>query len=225
MRLMLTTAVLALAAPALAETRDFPVGGFAQVMNEGAADMLVTVGGAPSVRADGDPARLAALDVRVEGDRLVVRTRPGARWPQGRSRTVVRVTVPRLAAAAASGSGDVRIDTVAGAGFSGSAHGSGNLVIGALRVDRADLSSHGSGNLVAAGTVGRLDAFASGSGNVDARGVTAKSARVRTTGSGNIDASASEEADLIASGSGNATVLGTRTCRVRGTGSGSVKCG
>ncbi len=225
MRLIAATFVLAAASPALAETRDFAVGGFSQVVNEGAPDMMVAVGSPVSVRAEGDAATLAALDIRVEGGRLIVRNRAGMRWPRSRGRTVVYVSAPRIVGAAASGSGDVRVDRVAGPSFSGSAHGSGNLVVDTLRVERADLSSHGSGNVVAAGTATQLSAHASGSGNVDARRLATKTARVRATGSGNVDAMASDEAELLASGSGNATVLGTRNCRVRGTGSGSVRCG
>jgi hypothetical protein len=216
---------LSLGSAAAAETREFPVPAFSAVSNESAPDVIVRVGGSPSVRAEGDGSALAVLDVRVEGDELIVRTRPGARWPRGRTRPVVYVTTPRLAAAAVEGSGNIRIDRVSGGSFKGSAHGSGNLTVDALRTATATLSSHGSGNVDAAGTVEHLTAFASGSGNVDTRRLQARSATVRATGSGNVDAVASDAAEVVSTGSGNASVTGARTCRVRGTGSGGVRCG
>lgn len=222
---MIVGAALALASPAAAETREFAVGPFTAVSNETAPDVMVRVGGAPSVRAEGDAQALAVLDVRVEGDELVVRTRSGSRWPRGRMRAVIYVTTPKLVAASVEGSGNIRIDQVTGPSFTGSAHGSGNLTVDALRTDATSLSSHGSGNVEAAGAVERLTAFASGSGNVDARRLQSRAASVRSTGSGNVDAVASDTAEVVASGSGNASVLGARTCRVRGTGSGGVRCG
>ena len=227
----LATIALLIAAPALAQPRGaaeqrYEVGAFSAVVNETSPDIVIHVGGPVSVRAEGDARTIADLSVRVEGDRLVVKSRPGARWQGRRARTVVHVTTPWLAAATASGSGDIRIDRVGGGAFTGSSSGSGNLTLGELTAETATLSSHGSGNVVAAaGRVGRLTAFSSGSGNVDARRVQARSASVRTTGSGNIDAFASGEADLVASGSGNATVTGTRNCRVRANGSGGARCG
>jgi hypothetical protein len=229
MRLITLGAMLLSAAPALAQSKpaeqSYDVGPFTTVVNETSPDVVVHVGGARSARAEGDARTIADLVVTVEGDRLVVKTRPGARWGGGRARTVVHVTTPALNAALASGSGDVRVDRVAGAGFRGSTSGSGNLTLGELKAETASLSSSGSGNVVVAGAVGRLDAVSTGSGNVDARRLTARSASVRTTGSGNVDAFASGEAEVFATGSGNATVLGTRTCRVRATGSGGVRCG
>jgi hypothetical protein len=224
-RLILAGAAFALASPALAETRDFAVGSFTSVSNESAPDVIVRVGGAPGVRAEGDPQALDVIEAKVEGDELVIRTRPGARWPRGRARAVVYVTTPQLFAASVEGSGNIRVDRVTGGSFKGSAHGSGNLTIDALRTATAALSSHGSGNVDAAGAVEHLTAFASGSGNVDARRLQARSASVRATGSGNVDAIASDAAEVVASGSGNASVTGAKTCRVRGTGSGGVLCG
>ncbi len=225
MRLMLLCMALPLATAAGAEARDFRLGGFSAISNESAPEVIVRVGGGTSVRAEGDAQAIAALDLRVEGNELVIRTRPGAKWPRGRTRTIVYVSTPTLVSASVEGSGDIKVDRVEGGAFRGSAHGSGNLTVASLRTATADLSSHGSGNVEAAGTVEHLNAFSSGSGNVNARGIAARSATVRATGSGNVDAVASDAAEVIASGSGNASVTGAKACRVRGTGSGGVRCG
>lgn len=225
MRLILIATAAALSTPAAAETREVPVTGFTAVSNETAPDVLVRVGGPASVRVEGDRETIDALRIAVEGDALTIKSRPGFRWPRRAGRTIVYVTAPRLASATVEGSGNVRVDRVTGGSFSGSAHGSGNLMVDDLRTDSAALSSHGSGNVAAAGAVGRLQAFTSGSGNVDVSRLQARTGTVRTTGSGNIEAAVSDLAEVVASGSGRATVTGAKTCRVRSTGSGGVSCG
>jgi hypothetical protein len=47
--------------------RDFQVGAFDKVSLAGSHNVVVTVGGAPSVRAEGDPKVLDRLDIRVDG--------------------------------------------------------------------------------------------------------------------------------------------------------------
>lgn len=224
--MMLTgSALLLAAAPAAAEVREFDVAPFTSIASESAPEVLVRVGPAFSVTADGDPQALAALDITVEDDKLIIRSRPDAGRRGRLGRAVVQVTAPALSRAIVEGSGDMQIDRIVGGDFKGSTHGSGNLLIGFLQTGATALSSHGSGNVTAAGTADSLRLFASGSGNVVAGGVAARTATVRTTGSGNVTATAREDAELVASGSGNAVVTGTSTCRVRGTGSGSVRCG
>lgn len=224
MRLILL-ATAALAAPLGAETRNIAVPAFTGVSNETAVDIAVRVGGDPSVRVEGDREVIDALQIGVERDELIVVARRGTRWPRGRAKAIVYVSVPRLAAAAVEGSGNIHVDRVTGPAFAGSAHGSGNLVVEDLRADAATLSSHGSGNVTASGTVTRLQAFASGSGNVDVGRLRAQTGSVRTTGSGNVDAVISDTAEVTVSGSGGAHVTGAKTCRVRSTGSGSISCG
>lgn len=224
MRLIAIALVAAIAAPAAAETRAYSVAPFRAVHSSGPADVVVRVGDALSVRADGDSAALDALEVRADGERLTVDRRHGAKWPK-HGRATVYVTMPALIAASASGSGDVRVDRVAGPSFAGRVDGSGNLDIGDLRVTAAVLVSTGSGNVHANGAVDILTASASGSGNVAAEALQARAASVSATGSGNVLASASDDADVSSTGSGNAIVTGGGHCRLRATGSGEARCG
>src|SRR5688500_1979017 len=55
--------------------RSFQVGEFQAVSLEGAQDVVVTVGGAPSVRAEGDAEQIERLDIRVENGTLKIGTR------------------------------------------------------------------------------------------------------------------------------------------------------
>ncbi|MBA2921031.1 MULTISPECIES: head GIN domain-containing protein [Sphingomonas] len=225
MRLIAGVALAALtAAPAAAAEQTYPVGRFSEISASSPAEVQVRTGAPASARAVGDAAALSRLDVHVEGDKLVIRTRRGMRWP-GRARATVYVTVPALRAASVAGSGDVRVDRVAGPDFAGSVAGSGNLAVAELRTRTATLASAGSGNINAAGVVDQLQASAAGSGNIDARRVRARSARVSAVGSGNVEAQASQQAEVVSVGSGNAIVSGTTNCRVRARGSGEARCG
>ena len=60
--------------------RDFPVGAFQKVVLAGHNDVVVTVGGNPSVRAEGDKAAIDRLDIKVENGELTIGTKPHSGW-------------------------------------------------------------------------------------------------------------------------------------------------
>ena len=74
---------IVLAGPALAAEQDYSVGRFSAIAATSPAEVRVRTGAAPSARAVGDAAALARLDIHVEGDKLVVRTRRGVRRGDG----------------------------------------------------------------------------------------------------------------------------------------------
>src|SRR5687767_1218847 len=90
--------------------RSFPVGDFRTVSLEGAHDVVVAVGAAPSVRAEGEADDLERLDIRVENGTLKIGMRGERRWFQfsDRHRVTVYVTAPALNGARIEGSGDMR---------------------------------------------------------------------------------------------------------------------
>ena len=111
--------------------RDFQVGAFEKVALEGSHDVVVTVGGQPSVRAEGDSEMIERLDIRVEDGSLKIGTR---REDEGwfrrhRGRVTVYVTAPALNGASIGGSGDMRIDRVQAQRFAAAVAGSGDMEI------------------------------------------------------------------------------------------------
>ena len=96
--------------------RDFQVGAFDRVALAGSHDVVVTVGGAPSVRAEGDAEALERLDIRVENGELRIGIASAAAG--SRSATIAASPstspCPALDGASIGGSGDIRIDRVAG---------------------------------------------------------------------------------------------------------------
>jgi putative autotransporter adhesin-like protein len=206
--------------------RSFQVGDFHAVALEGSHDVVVTVGGAPSVRAEGDSEALERLDIRVENGTLKVGTRRHGWFAFGhRGGVTVHVTAPALDAASIGGSGDMRIDRVQARTFAAEIAGSGDMEIGALRAQRARFEIAGSGGIAAAGAADQADVSIAGSGSVNLDHLQTRRASVSIAGSGDISVRASEAVEGEVMGSGDVTVAGGARCSVSKMGSGDVRCG
>ena len=211
-----------------AATRNFALADFTGVELKGSDDVIVTVGAAFSVRAEGPAAQLDRLKLTRDGDTLSIgRERDSSfNWGGKRSEGVkVYVSMPRIAAASVAGSGDMTVDRVAGGDFSGGVAGSGDLTIGALQAAAAKLSVAGSGGIVARGAAESLTLAVAGSGDIDARGVKAPKGRVSIAGSGDVAADINGPVEVSIMGSGNAQLGAGAKCTVSKMGSGDVRCG
>jgi hypothetical protein len=207
--------------------RAFQVGAFQSVSLTGSPDVIVTVGGQPSVRAEGDARMVERLDIRVEGGDLKIGYREGSSWSFGFSRdrnVTIHVTVPALAAATLTGSGDMRVDRVDGERFVGTVTGSGDLEVGRVRANETVFSMTGSGGIRAAGTSARSHVELAGSGDIDLGGLEIRNAIVSLHGSGDVTAKAMEAAQVTLMGSGDVAITGPARCRIDKRGSGEVRC-
>ena len=209
-----------------AAQRSFQVGDFRSVSLEGAHDVIVTVGGAPSVRAEGDAEQIDRLDIRIENGTLKIGTRREGwfNFRHGRGVTV-HVTAPALNGATIAGSGDMRVDRVHAPAFEAEIAGSGDMEIGALRAQRASFSIAGSGGIRAAGQAEQAAVSIAGSGSVDLHQLQTRRASVSVAGSGDISVRASEAVDGEVMGSGDVTVHGAARCSISKMGSGEIRCG
>ena len=205
-------------------TRNFEVGQFDSVELAGSHNVIVTVGGAPSVRAEGDTAALEQLEIRVEGGKLRVGTRRGINF-RGNGRVTIHVTAPSLRAAEIAGSGDMQVSALQTERFQAGIAGSGNLVLQRLQAEAAEFSIAGSGNVQAAGQVRQTRLEVAGSGNADLAGLHAQDADVSIAGSGDARMHATGAARVSIMGSGNVTIAGGARCNVSKMGSGEVHCG
>jgi hypothetical protein len=213
-----------LSVPALAAERSFSVGAFDAVVLSGSPDVMVTTGAGHSVRAQGAEADLDRLDIKVEGGRLIIATKPGSWNWSSREGVTVRVSAPNLSAASISGSGDMQVGPVKG-NFAGRISGSGDMQIAAVDAPTLSLSISGSGDMMVSG--GRCRAgnlSTTGSGDIDAARVQCETLSVSSTGSGDVAAQASGTANLSTTGSGDIRVTGGARCTTRSTGSGSTSC-
>jgi hypothetical protein len=224
MRLPLALILAAsLASPALAADRSFPVGAFEKLILSGSPDVDVRVGPAASVVATGDAADLDRLDIRVEGDTLVIGTKRGSWSWSSRKGVRIAVTTPKISGAVISGSGDMAIDRVKGP-FSGRISGAGDMRLPSLDTSTLALAISGSGTMLAGGSCGSGEIRISGSGDIDATRLTCTSLQVAITGSGNVNARATGTANLKVTGSGNIALAGGARCTTSSTGSGTIRC-
>ena len=206
--------------------RDFQVAAFDRVSLGGSHNVIVTVGGAPSVRAEGDLAMIDRLDIKVENGELLIGTKRGfsMSWKSHHKPLTIYVTVPALAAASIGGSGDMKIDKVEGAHFAASIGGSGDMEIAALQVGDARFSVAGSGAISARGRAQSSESSIAGSGDLRLQDFEVQRARVSVVGSGDVRARATETADVSIAGSGDVELSGGAQCKVSRMGSGDVRC-
>ncbi len=224
MRTSLAIILAITAAPAFAAERNFPVTDFDQIVLAGSTDITVTTGSRASVVAVGADADLDRMDIRVEGNRLLVGTKRGNWNWTTREGVKLRVTVPNLSAATISGSGDMDINRVTGP-FSGRVSGSGDLSIASVDAATLNLAISGSGEIEAAsGRCGTGSYSTTGSGDIEASKVRCETLTATVTGSGNIDGQATGTAKLRVTGSGNISVIGGARCTTSTTGSGTTRC-
>jgi hypothetical protein len=214
---------LVASAPALGESRSIPLGAFSEIVLTASANVEVQTGSPVSVVAIGDTNDLNRLDIRVEGERLIIGTKQGSMDWSSRKDVTVRVAMPAIGAATLSGSGDIVVDRVKGS-FSGRISGSGDLALPSIDSTALALAISGSGDLTAAGRCGTCSIAISGSGDIDAAMLTCETLTASVSGSGDIRVRATGTAALRSSGSGSISVTGGARCTSKSTGSSSISC-
>ena len=221
-------------------TRDTrSIGDLPRLAVNGAMQVEVRVGPAPSLVVEADSNLLPLIRTEAAGDTL--------RMSSGRihSRNPVHIiyTVPRLSGLQSNGSGRIAVTGLNGsqleAHLNGSGiielagevsrldaqvNGSGRLDAARLRAASADLSSNGSGMLYAGDLHGEHASIGvRGSGKVQARGaVRSLDVHVSGSGSAELDGLMSERADLSSSASGGITANVRESLVASTSGSGSI---
>jgi hypothetical protein len=218
------------AVSASSDRRSYDVGGFERIVAVGPHHFVVTVGGAASVRAEGDPESLEKYEVVVEDGALEIR--PDKKywhddwdWREFQVKPATYyISLPRLEGTMLAGSGDMTVDRIDGDHFSASLAGSGALDIAALAVANAELAVAGSGTLRAAGSVREVQVSIAGSGDFDALKLASDTARISIAGSGDAKLTVDREANVSVVGSGNVEIAGNASCTISGFGSGQARC-
>jgi hypothetical protein len=210
-------------------SRNFQVANFQQIEIVGPYDVDVRTGSNASVSGRGGERLLERTVVEVRGDKLIIHPKEHHgffNWSWGpRGKADFTVTVPQLSAATTTGSGDIRIDRVAGQEFEGTVAGSGGINVGSVEVQSLKLAIAGSGSAKTAGGKTQDGKYEiAGSGGIDAAAVQAQQLKISIAGSGDVRARASGTADVSIIGSGDVDVSGGAKCTINKTGSGDVRC-
>lgn len=250
MKPLFTLALLASAVPtpALAQetTRSFATADFDRIVVRGCDHVAITFGAGFAVRAQGQAGSLAAIGVAVRGRVLtLLREKGSCDRRAGKPAATIAITLPRLQAIEASGTGSVRIAALNSPTFAAQMSGTGSLSIDGLRSERAvvslsgtgaatlqgvqagrlSLELGGTGRITATGRAQALAIDASGTGHVDTSTLATDALSVEASGTGSVRAQVSGPAGIDASGIARVTVTGRPNCSVTKSGLASVTCG
>ena len=218
-------AMLALAAPANAASRNFGITSFDKVRVEGPYKVILTTGVAPFAKASGSAPALDKIAIEVRGNTLVVHSNlnAGGGFPNRDVGPVeISLGTHDLSAAWMSGAGTLAINKVHGLSFDLSAQGSGAIGVGQVDVDQLNVSVVGTSSAVLAGRSGKVTAVVRGISSLDASALVAKDAKFGAEGAATIKANVTNAVTVDGNGPVSVTLTGKPSCTLRLSGSTSV---
>jgi hypothetical protein len=222
---LIAAALIALAAPADAATRNFGITSFTKVRVDGPFKVSLATGVAPFAQASGSSAALDRVEIDVRGDTLVVHGSVSS-WGgyPGASTGPIEVSLGThdLGGAWLNGAGTLAIDKVKGLSFALSVQGSGRAEIGAVSADQMNVSVVGTASAKLGGETRKLTALVRGISTLDAAGLAAADATIGAEGAATIDANVSNAASVAASGPATIRLTGQPSCTLKVSGSTSV---
>lgn len=220
MRILALASLLSLtAASAPDDARRFMVTGFDRIQVNGPFEVEI-VTGASAASAEGDPAALDRLAVRVASGTLILGTRTAGLRPQAGDEPLiarVRIATPALRGLIVQGGAQVRVAEMRASRVDLSLDGAGSLAVAALRADEFHAGNFGMGMMTLAGTVGRARIQGALTAAVDATGLTANDATLSWASAGALTIAVRYTAQITASGAGPVAIIGKPYCTIRGT--------
>jgi hypothetical protein len=174
------------------------VTGFTRVTGNGEATIIVREGAAYSVNVTTDSNLQHRVEIRVQGDTLIVDENDVARATELR----VEIQLPTFRAGSLAGSGSFDTAVASLHDVDVMLAGSGTMTFSGQAAAVVALLP-GSGTLTLAGSADSLSASLSGSGALDARGLSAVRATLDLSGSGRMQATVLESVALRLGGSGS----------------------
>ena len=225
MRTFLIPALLFLAAPAGAATRNFGVEGFDRVRIDGPFKVRLTTGVAPFARATGSATAIDRVAIDRQGRTLIVHLNQSS-WGgyPGEAPGPVEIALGthELAAATVNGSGNLEINRIKGLKFDLAVQGSGGAAVAASDVDQLNITLFGNSSTTVSGRAGKLTATQRGITALNAAGLTIRDATIGAEGGSTTTAEVTNSAKVTASGTATVTLTGNPSCTVRANGSASV---
>lgn len=185
----------------------------------GEYEVLVRVGAGRSVVLEGDDNLLPLIRTEVRNGTLHIESDSDLR-PRDEIR--IDIGVETLNAIHSGGSSDVAVRDVRSSAFDLGVSGSSEVVANGQFGDLS-ASISGSGEIHLNGTAGAIDGDVSGSGELDLLQVSARSARIKVSGSGDATVQVSDRLDANVSGSGDVRYRGQPSVDADVSGSGSVE--
>ncbi|RUN75825.1 DUF2807 domain-containing protein [Sphingomonas sp. TF3] len=218
-RLALVLPLLAVAAPLEAADRTAFVTQFDRVRVDGPFEVHLATRAGPGARITGAP---DAVDVHVEAGTLIVRAGPRSAAGGG---AVVYLRTTDLRGATVIGGGKLDITgPLRAQRVDVQLTGGGTIVAPAIEAEQVNVTLIGAGTLTLGGRGAQVRIISSGAGAIDATALHADQIVIRNGGAGPITASARYFADVVTTGLGAVTVLGSPKCKAKAAG-GAISCG
>ena len=223
-------AALALAAPAHGAERRVGIGSFDRLRVDGAFAVTAVTGRSPAAVVTGDRTAIDAIEVRAEGNTLIVRRAVGGVWGEQGARerngpVTIAVSTPSLAGVAVVGGGTVTVDRMATPRTDLSVTGPGSITVGAVAGDILNAQVIGNGGIAIAGKAATVRLSTNGAGTIDAAKLDAGDLTIRLDGNGQTVARALYVARINSTGLGTITVGGSAKCTVKAPSSAPIVCG
>jgi hypothetical protein len=196
-----------------------------QAVSVSASTDVVIRQGAQQLQVQADDNLLPLLETAVEstkyGATLVVR------WKKGeniytRSKVQLTVTVPKLSALVASGSGDFQLEAFSTPALLVSLAGSGGARFNGLSTEDLSIRIAGSGDVSGKGSATKLSLNIAGSGEAKLTDLRADDVDVQIAGSGDALVNAQKTLNVRIAGSGDVGYVGNASLKSKVAGSGSV---
>ena len=218
-------ALVAIAAPAGAETRNFGVSGFDKVRVDGPFKVRLTTGVAPFAQATGSARAIDRVALDVRGQTLIVHSNQSS-WGGYSGEDVgpveIAIGTHELSAASLNGSGRLEINAVKGLAFDLSVQGSGGAAIAETDVDQLRVNVIGTASASLGGRAGKMTAIVRGISSLDAAGLTVKDATIGAEGAATVRAAITNAVTIDGTGTATIALTGDPSCTVRASGSASV---
>jgi len=222
--LWVVIATVALAAPAVAETKDMTLDDFSKIKIYAPVDVDVAVGQKPSFSMEGRSEDLAKLIIEVRDNSLIIKKEKHS----GRMKKVkIAIAMADLTKFVINGSSDAKIRNVDSTSFKLAINGSGDVVFGGKSAEldveingsgdvvsksfdaqQVSVEINGSGDIDLAGKCDSLKVSISGSGDFSGRALTCLKVKARISGSGDVTVFASDGIKVRTSGSSDVDVYG-----------------
>lgn len=203
------------------DTRNYTVRGFERIRIDGPVRVELETGVPPYARAVGDQDAARNIDVRVNGETLVVS------WSQSGRRgfrsekngpVTLKVGTRRIEQAWVNGAGQLDIDRVEIRKFGLSVVGAGGASIGEIEVDTLDVGVGGAANVTIAGEAKEATFVVRGMSVLEAMGIEVRDLTLGVEGPSFARVLATGQLELDAIGAVDIEIEGGPACTVRAQG-------
>ena len=210
-------AMLSLVAGAEQMTR--PAAGVSRIVFNTPGELLVKPGADEKLVVDAEPKVLAALDISVKGDTMMLSTKGSFKTEKGLKFTL---TIKSFRGLKTEASGNSAVEGFAGSDADVELGGSGDIGLKNMKFSRLAIVIKSSGNVEASGSGKTVIARIDVSGNIDTTNYPAQIVEAKLDGSGNIRVHADESLKAAIGGAGNIEYKGKAKVTQSVTGAGSV---